>query len=442
MADSGPVTLVHLLVLVHGMWGNPGHLAEMARIIRETKEEAGPDGTKLHVLLAETNREDSTYDGIDWGAERVAEEVTQEVEKLANEGKRVTRFSVTGYSLGGLVSRYLVGILYQRKFFEDVQPVNFNTVATPHIGLLRYSSILSSLTSALGSRLLSQTGEQFYCVDKWSSTGRPLLEVLADPNRIFYQALGKFGNIRIYANAVNDVTVPYTTAAIELQDPFADMSTSGLEIPTGKLLPINQVNDPTPSPPPPPSGPRILSAAWFKSFRNDRPLLPPFLQFRFPFNILLYASLPLLIPVAIIMAITRLALATHSSRQRIKLLEKDAPAHGRLSHVLAQLEKQVEDAVADFIDSSDPDESESSSSSPSLHIKGTPGKPSSAQPILSPVQKRIVASLNKLPIKKELAYIDGVRNSHATIVCRDVKRFDFHRRGEGVLKHWADSFML
>ena len=41
MADSGPVTPVHLLVLLHGMWGNPGHLAEMARIIRETKEEAG-----------------------------------------------------------------------------------------------------------------------------------------------------------------------------------------------------------------------------------------------------------------------------------------------------------------------------------------------------------------------------------------------------------------
>lgn len=60
--------------------------------------------------------------------------------------------------------------------------MNFNTVATPHIGMLRYSSILSSLTSALGSRLLSRTGEQFYCIDKWSSTGRPLLEVLADPS--------------------------------------------------------------------------------------------------------------------------------------------------------------------------------------------------------------------------------------------------------------------
>lgn len=67
---------IHLLVLIHGMWGNPGHLAELARIARETHSTAS-DGTKLHVLLAEANREDSTYDGIDWGGERVADEVRQ-----------------------------------------------------------------------------------------------------------------------------------------------------------------------------------------------------------------------------------------------------------------------------------------------------------------------------------------------------------------------------
>jgi hypothetical protein len=32
-----------------------------------------------------------------------------EVEKLKGDGKAVTRFSVAGYSLGGLVARYLVG---------------------------------------------------------------------------------------------------------------------------------------------------------------------------------------------------------------------------------------------------------------------------------------------------------------------------------------------
>lgn len=36
-------------------------------------------------------------------------QVTDEVKKLAEKNKTVTRFSVTGYSLGGLIARYVVG---------------------------------------------------------------------------------------------------------------------------------------------------------------------------------------------------------------------------------------------------------------------------------------------------------------------------------------------
>ena len=74
-------------------------------------------------------------------------------------------------------------ILHQERFFDRITPVNFTTVATPHIGLLRYPSIRSSLFAALGPKLLSRTGEQFYAVDKWSAHKRPLLEVMADPSR-------------------------------------------------------------------------------------------------------------------------------------------------------------------------------------------------------------------------------------------------------------------
>ena len=69
---------IHLLVLLHGMWGNPGHLAEMDRIyneIRGNEDSIGPDGERLHTLLAQANKESGTYDGIDWCGERIAEEV-------------------------------------------------------------------------------------------------------------------------------------------------------------------------------------------------------------------------------------------------------------------------------------------------------------------------------------------------------------------------------
>lgn len=74
MSSTKPV---HLLVLVHGMWGNPDHLAEMDRIIREQRgAEPGPNGERLHTLVAQSNKESGTYDGIDWGGERVADEVS------------------------------------------------------------------------------------------------------------------------------------------------------------------------------------------------------------------------------------------------------------------------------------------------------------------------------------------------------------------------------
>jgi len=35
-----------------------------------------PDGAALHIMMPETNRDESTYDGIDWGAERVTTEAS------------------------------------------------------------------------------------------------------------------------------------------------------------------------------------------------------------------------------------------------------------------------------------------------------------------------------------------------------------------------------
>lgn len=428
---------VHLLVLIHGMWGNPDHLAELARIARETYD-TPKDGTELRVLVAETNRDDSTYDGIDWGGERVAQEILEEIEKVEQQGQKVTKFSVTGYSLGGLVARYVIGILHQRKFFDKITPVNFNTIATPHIGLPRYPSFLSSLTTSLGPKLLSRTGEQFYCVDKWSPSGRPLLLVMADPDRIFYQAWCLFPNTAIYANTICDTTVPYVTAAIELEDPFLNEGTNGIEIELDKEYPtlIKSWSLP-PYPPAPTPKPRVFSRQWFKGRKNSKPILPPFLQYRFPFNLLVYASLPILIPTVITLILVRLTLASRSSRARIKLLEAEESNSERLIHAVAQLEHDVEDAVADFIDGTSPLSPSNETSAKSKEST------KSEKPILSPQQKQAVAWLNTIPkLRKELVYITDLRNTHATIVCRDVNRFEVHRRGEPVLRHWAQGFIL
>lgn len=162
----------------------------------------------------------------------------------------------------------------------------------------------------------------------------------------------------------------------------------------------------------------------------------------------MYTLLPLLIPVGISVAVIRISLSAHHSRARIRLLEQDESSSEKLIHILAQLEKNVEDVVVDLIDDSGPSPVASSSTDVSttdgqaLTKKAKKTKLPPEQPILTPLQRNIAASLNKLPIKKELAYIWSVRNSHATIVCRDVKRFEAHREGEGIVRHWATSFVL
>jgi hypothetical protein len=148
----------------------------------------------------------------------------------------------------------------------------------------------------------------------------------------------------------------------------------------------------------------------------------------------IYALLPILIPMGISLMVINLTLATRSSRARIRLLERDASNKEKLIHILAELENDVENAVVDLIDDPNP--------APSRNALGNKMKPSSEQPILTPLQRKIAASLNKLPFKKELTYIENVRNAHAIIVCRDVKRFEVHKQGAGVLRHWAASFVL
>ena len=66
---------VHLLVLVHGWMGKPSDLNDM----KETMEASIPSKAtlKLNVLVTKSNPGFQTMDGIEWGARRVASEVSE-----------------------------------------------------------------------------------------------------------------------------------------------------------------------------------------------------------------------------------------------------------------------------------------------------------------------------------------------------------------------------
>jgi len=165
---------------------------------------------------------------------------------------------------GGLISRYVVGLMYARGLFETIQPVNFTTFASPHLGIRHINpGLVHNMANILGPRLLSSSGRQMFITDR---TPRPLLLRMTDKgtpsltyqtyqDSIFIRGLALFRTRTAYANIINDRSVPYHTAAISQYDPYLDMTRLNLSYlpdysptilhPTHPIIPLAKPKEPT-----------------------------------------------------------------------------------------------------------------------------------------------------------------------------------------------------
>jgi hypothetical protein len=202
------------------LWGNPKHLAYLTSALREKYSE-----DKVHILVAARNSGSFTYDGIELGGERVTQEIEQTLEELARQGRVIKKLSITGYSLGGLVARYAIGLLYHKGWFDRLEPVNFTTFVTPHLGVRTpLLGFHNHLWNVLGARTLSMSGRQLFMIDTFRDTGKPILAVLAEPGSTFMKALAQFKHRSLYTNIVNDRSAVYYTTGISRIDPFVDLN--------------------------------------------------------------------------------------------------------------------------------------------------------------------------------------------------------------------------
>ncbi|KAM7185396.1 putative serine esterase (DUF676) domain containing protein [Naviculisporaceae sp. PSN 640] len=217
--SGGSLEADHLCVLVHGLWGNPNHMLSVAQSLR-----AQHPRDKLWILVAKRNSGSFTYDGIETGGERVCHEIEEELEIVRSKGGKITKISVVGYSLGGLVARYAIGLLFARGVLDKLECMNFTAFASPFLGVRSpHGRTFSRIFNALGARTLSLSGQQLFGVDKFRDTGKPLVAVLADPKSIFMSGLSRFKRRTLYANVVNDRTAVYYTTSFSKTDPFTDL---------------------------------------------------------------------------------------------------------------------------------------------------------------------------------------------------------------------------
>lgn len=179
------------------------------------------DGVEVAVYTASSFENYYTYDGIDVCGTRVADETQREVSRL-NQTSPVVKISFVGYSLGGLISRYALGLLYQRGLFDHVKPTNFTTFASPHVGVIALGTgFTSKLFNNLAQFALAYTSRQLFLTDQVSHYGnRPILECLADPALPFFQALECFEHRSLYSNVVNDHSTPWHTSGVDMCNPY------------------------------------------------------------------------------------------------------------------------------------------------------------------------------------------------------------------------------
>ncbi|GFP94139.1 putative lipase rog1 [Phtheirospermum japonicum] len=119
--------------------------------------------------------------------ERLADEVLQVIKRKPS----LKKFSFVALSVGGLVARYAIGKLYKppsrgcndesKGTIADLQPINFITVATPHLGSRGNKQVKSRVfivpflfgVTALIHWIIRRTGQHLFLTDNDDEASTP-----------------------------------------------------------------------------------------------------------------------------------------------------------------------------------------------------------------------------------------------------------------------------
>lgn len=441
----------HLCVLVHGLWGNPNHLEVVAQSLREKHPEEN-----LHILVAKRNSGSFTYDGIELGGERVCQEIEEEIDKLAKKGQEIRKISFVGYSLGGLVARYAVGLLESKGFFEKIKPVNFTAFASPFLGVRTpLRGWHNHIWNVLGARTLSASGRQLFTIDKFRDTGKPLLEVLATPESIFIKGLAKFERRTLYSNIVNDRSAVYYTTGISRTDPFTNPDTVQIKYVKGYEDVIVDLTAPIA-----PSDPEESESTFYGRFiRSSQTTVG-----RLPF----FLAMVLFIPFGVIAFLINSAVQSLRSGRRIRLHESGLagiqPGNYRVPLLITGMREAVEDVYENLNSAQSHEYLVAGTEEETHHEPGSPvidraqkerhanqldgvtnedNEKSDSRQLdiptlaLAPYQFRMIQTLDSLGWRKYPVYIHKARHSHAAIIVRIDK--PSLQEGRIVLRHWLDE---
>lgn len=373
----------------------------------------------------------------------MAQEIEETLETLAREGSKIRKISIVGYSMGGLVARYAIGLLHSRGQFDRLQAANFTTIASPHLGVRTPLKGYANQTwNMLGGRLLSTSGRQMFLIDSFRDTGRPLLSVLADPNSIFMRALALFSDRCFYANIINDRSAVYYTTAVSRTDPFADLSKVKLNYIPGYEPVVLDPDMPV----------RRQEGSELPTFYNKMVGKSQDLLQKWP----LYVFFVIFIPIGSFAFLINSGVQTVRSQRRIRLHEQGASTGGyRVPLMIREMRQAAEDAFENVNAAQGNDYlPNGSKETANGHAKQSMAEITEKQDSAAGSQQRLVQtefptlaltgeqfamieSLEKVGFRRYPVHIHKSHHSHAAIIVR--RKGKAFEEGHTVIDHWVNE---
>lgn len=202
----------HLIVCQHGLHGFASDWENFVKTVQCTL----PFGIRVYVSSANEN---FTSDGVANGGRRLAAEIIAE---LGATCELDCYISLIGHSLGGLYIRYAAEILHRTGVFTKHRPINFITLASPHLGIRRdpNRSLFNSMYITIANWLCRSTREMLLQdnTEEIIEHGMPVLQWMTSDSYI--SSLRAFKRRSLYANISHDIQVPFSTASILPYNPF------------------------------------------------------------------------------------------------------------------------------------------------------------------------------------------------------------------------------
>ncbi|XP_059631189.1 lipid droplet phospholipase 1-like isoform X2 [Cornus florida] len=230
----------HLVIMVNGIIGS----AQNWRFAAKQFLKRYPQDIIVH--CSECNSSMLTFDGVDVMGKRLADEVISVITRYLD----LQKISFIAHSLGGLIARYAIAKLYgqdiqrkpsqgngecgsdksnhpcsEEKFkgkIAGLEPMNFITVATPHLGSRGHKQVpmfcgfyTVEKVASRTSWLFSRTGKHLFLTDCDKEKSPLLVQMVNDYEDLkFMSALQSFRRRVAYANAKFDHLVGWSTSSI------------------------------------------------------------------------------------------------------------------------------------------------------------------------------------------------------------------------------------